>query len=575
MYETVDKYIYKIGENNYRIKIKKKDSETGLELNISKNYNATLEEIKKIRDNFINDFDEKIILALKEKRANTPIVKEKFKIELVDKYIYLVDRGKYRIRIKKGSRGEIGYYTFTETIEGSLSDARKIRDRKLAELKLYTKPPSDRGNITLEDFVKVFFENYTSGYSPTTLFNMKNKIKYYILPSLGKYKLNKINVLLLQNFVSGLLKQKKKNSNELISKTTANTIYRTLRNLLNRAVDWEYIEKNPLLKVRPPSVSKREKNTLNLEELSEVIKYLKKEHIELQCLAIIVITTGIRRGELLGIHLEDIDLDENVFYIRHNIVRDGNNHKVIEISPKTKESIREVPFPNLCKDILIEYLKYREEKMKLVNLVNPKSKDIKNIFTNDYGNYMNPDYPSKKWKEFLKKNGLKVITMHEIRHSYCSLQVNDNKELGIKDVAVLLGHSQLSTTFHYSHSNRDKKEKVLSIFEKLEDGKNFDISVILSICKNKLYCSSSKIQELVEYIVNDKKLSYLEKYQICRMKLIEQYSEINLINDNMVDINNVFDWLEEIGVKYGKEIYIKKEDVVEDIEKDKIKSISI
>ena len=59
------------------------------------------------------------------------------------------------------------------------------------------------------------------------------------------------------------------------------------------------------------------------------------------------------------------------------------------------------------------------------------------------------------------------------------------------------------------------------------------------------------------------------------MKLIEQYSEINLINDNMVDINNVFDWLEEIGVKYGKEIYIKKEDVVEDIEKDKIKSISI
>lgn len=575
MYETIDKYIYKIGENNYRIKIQKKDNETGLELKISKNYFGNIEEVKKIRDDYINNYDEKVIIAKKNSKTNKSLKKEIQKNELVDKYIYLIDRGKYRIRIKKGTKGEIGYYNFSETITGSLSDARKIRDRKLAELKLYKKPPSDRGNITLEDFVKVFLENYSSGYSPTTLFNIKNKIKYYILPSLGKYKLNKLNVLLLQNFVSNLLKQKKKNSNEIISKTTANTIYRTLRNLLNRAVDWEYIDANPLLKVKAPSVSKKEKNTLNLEELSEVIKYLKKENIELQCLAIIVITTGIRRGELLGIHLEDIDLEENLFHIRHNIVRDGTNHKVIEISPKTRESIREVPFPNICKEILIEYLKYRNKKLDLIKLANPKYKEINNIFTNEIGNFMNPDYPSKKWKEFLSKNNLKVITMHEIRHSYCSLQVNDNKELGIKDVAVLLGHSQLSTTFHYSHSNRDKKDKVLSIFEKLEEGKNFDISAILSICKNKLYCASSKIQELVEYIVDNDKLSYLEKYQICRLKLLDQYSELSLINDEMVELDNVFDWLEEIGTKYGKEIYIRKEENLETIENDKIKSISI
>ena len=62
MYEKVEKYIYKIGENNYRIKIKKKDKKTGAKLDVSQNYKLSLEEVIKIRDKFLEEYEEQITL---------------------------------------------------------------------------------------------------------------------------------------------------------------------------------------------------------------------------------------------------------------------------------------------------------------------------------------------------------------------------------------------------------------------------------------------------------------------------------------------------------------------------------
>ena len=71
----------------------------------------------------------------------------------------------------------------------------------------------------------------------------------------------------------------------------------------------------------------------------------------------------------------------------------------------------------------------------------------------------------KLYKEFRIKYKLKDVTVHGLRHSYCSAQVNENPNLSICDVSKLMGHSQISTTLKYSHVTKSKKEEVYSIFQ--------------------------------------------------------------------------------------------------------------
>ena len=554
MYEKIDKYIYKIGENKYRIKIQKKDSKSQEEINFSKNYECSVEEVKIIRDKILEEYENKIQRFLNDNKQSN-----KQKIKYIEKYIYQLNKNKYRIQIKKGTKGELGYCNICNTIEGTLSDARKLRNKILAELILNKRTSFDKGNITFENFVKIFLDNQLPNYSPTTIGGVINKVNYYLLPELGKYKLNKIDVLLLQKYINSLSKKKNhQNKDKYISTTTANGVYRLLRNILNRAVDWEYIEKNPLLKIKAPVIQKAEKNTISIDEMNEFIEHLNKEPISFKCMIFIIITTGARRGEMLGIHCDEIDLKNNIINIKHNVVRDTQKHKIVEKNPKTKESIREIPFPEITKKVLLEYLNYRKEQIEFIKKLNPKYNEIENLFFNENGNLVNPDYPTVKWKKFLERNKLKKVTIHELRHSYCTMQVNDNKELGIKDVSTLMGHSQLSTTFHYSHHNRDKNKQVLSIFDEIDNGKKFELMTALSICKKRQFTSKSKIEELVNYLVEDDTLPFSTKLDVCSEIIKEDYPSVNDIDINNIKQEEIFDWIENMEDKKSKYIYIRK-----------------
>ena len=70
----------------------------------------------------------------------------------------------------------------------------------------------------------------------------------------------------------------------------------------------------------------------------------------------IITTTEIRRSELLGLHIEDIELDNNVIKIRRNVTWDQFKKKNVELSLKTNSSNRDIPVPNICINSIKEYL---------------------------------------------------------------------------------------------------------------------------------------------------------------------------------------------------------------------------
>lgn len=580
MQEKVEKYIYFVSDNRYRVKFLKVDKEKNIRINFNQYINGSLEDAIKLRDeklkeNGLSLNDEKKSNDIFEEKTPTKKKETKPKKERkttinqatnkVDKYIYEIEKGKkYRIFIRKGgSNGQKGDY-YSAVYEGTLAQARKERDKKLAELKLKN-GKGNKGNIRFVEFARIYYKEYAEKeLSPTTVTGGKNELKNYVLPEIGNMPLNKIDALTIQRIINKLKERDKerldKNGNVVkLSPTSVNNVYRLLRKILNKAIAWDYIETNPVLKVKAPGVSKAEKESYNRDELIEILDILKKEDPLTETLFTISICTGVRRGELVGLHLEDIDFENNMIKVKRAVVWDKGNQRILEKATKTKGSVREVPVPLFCMEVIKEYLKLRERIIYGFKRKNRNYTPPRNLFLGKTGGIMFPDTPSSKWLDFRKRNPqIKDVSLHGLRHSYCSMQMNENPNLSPADVKKLMGHSQLSTTFIYTHSNEDKTEDAISVFEKyynFNGEKKVNFNEMLSLYTKMNFTTTSIIEELLDFLVttndNDE-----NKYNVIKDYIDKRYPVFKKIDISNVNIENVWDWLEMKKKQYGDEFLL-------------------
>lgn len=573
--ELNEKYIYKLSDNKYRIKFLKIEPGTKKRLYFNLNFEGTLEQAIELRNEKLKEFglelnkppkidifkeEEKVVKERKPRRQSAAAsCKNK-----VDKYIYeIVEGKKYRIFIRKGAtKGHKGDY-FSKVINGNLSKARKLRDDKLAELRLSKNQNKD--DITFIDFCRLYYKEYADKeLSPETVSGGKNELKNYVFPEIAYMPLKKIDVLTIQKLINKLKERNKERTNkngevEKLSSTTVNNVYRLLRKILNKAIAWEYIDSNPVVKVKAPGNSKTEKRSYNREELIEVLDLLKKEDIITECLFTIAICSGLRRGEIVGLHIDDINFVNNTISVNRAVVWDYKKSISIEKETKTKGSVRVVPVPLFCMEVIREYLKLRDRMISRFKKEYRNYKVIDNLFLNKYGKIMASDTASAKWGDFRKRHpNIKNVSLHGLRHSYCSMQMNENSNLSPADVQKLMGHSQLSTTYIYTHSNEDKNDAAVSVFDKYYNSnqeKKINFSEMLSLYTNQLFVSRNKYMELIEFCIPED-ISIIEKLEKIHNYIDNKYSFFKKINIDVVNISNIFDWLEEQKEMYGNEFII-------------------
>ena len=583
MQEKVDKYIYYISENRYRVKFLKVDKKRNIKIKFDQYINGSLEdainlrnnklkenglslEEEKKKDDFFADFDVKEKKQTKTNPTKTRSTVSVKNTKKVDKYLYEIEKGKkYRIFIRKGgSNGQKGEY-YSKVFEGTLAQAKKERDRRLAELKLKN-GKSDKGNIRFIDFVRIYYKEYAEvELSPTTVASGKSSLRTYILPEIANYPLNKIDVLVIQKIINNLKdrdkeRKEKDGSVKKLSETTVNGVYRLLRKILNKAVAWDYIETNPVLKVKTPEVSKKEKQSYNREELMKILDLLKEEGLLIEAMFTISICTGLRRGEILGLHIDDIDFINNSISVKRAVVWDKEKQKIVEKDTKTKNSVRDVPIPLFCTEIIKEYFKLRERIIQRFKRKNSNYNPPKNLFLSKYGGIMFPDTVSSKWIDFRKRHPeIRNVSLHGLRHSYCTMQMNENPKLSPADVQKLMGHSQLSTTFIYTHSNEDKMQDAISVFDKYYNVKGevkTTFNQMLSLYTGINFAPTKEINTLLQYAVNtdgedkESKLFKIQKY------IDNRYPIFKKINIEEIDFNNVWDKLEYYKEKYGNEFIL-------------------
>lgn len=315
--------------------------------------------------------------------------KDKYHI-LVDKYIYKTYNNKYRLFIRNGD------YYFS-SMYNTLQEAKHVRKIKMSE-KVLVINKKIRNNATVNEFVNIWISLYCmKELKTTTTYSMKHTLDRYILPEIGKHKINQITPLQLQNFFASLRDKDNFNLTDKVSDKTVYRVYKIMRNMFNKATEWNFVSENPISHVRIKKVKHR-----------ETIIYSK--------------------SELLGLHIDDINLINKTIIINRNLNYDKFNHKYIEVPPKTNASYRIIPIPNNMVEILNEYLKYRFT-IKINSEI---------LFVNNNGRRIGFDLLIYRWNKFINKYNLKRVTLHGLRHSYCSMQINDNKYLNIPMVSKLM-----------------------------------------------------------------------------------------------------------------------------------------
>lgn len=204
---------------------------------------------------------------------------------------------------------------------------------------------------TVGNWLEVWYENYAKiKMRPSTYLIYHGYIENHIKPQLSKIPLNDLTTLHLQQLYKKLLAEGRverieaqKQPKGLSAKTVRN-IHQIISSALKLAVEQRLIAHNPADGCALPKAERKEMQTLPVEQLTSFLREAKDSGVF--ALYYIDLTTGLRRGELLGLKWSDIDLEKGDLRVQRQIGRiDG---KIIEMPPKTKKRLPHVAAVGGC-----------------------------------------------------------------------------------------------------------------------------------------------------------------------------------------------------------------------------------
>ena len=183
-------------------------------------------------------------------------------------------------------------------------------------------------------------------------------------------------------------------------------------------------------------------DALTQEQTREFLKAIESCPLDFRCMLYLLITTGIRRGECMGLKWKDIDEETSVLSVERNVTYTPKDGLIVS-TPKTINSIRTIPLMPSVLHLLSEY----RAGVKQQN----QGKDLTEafIFSNAEDIYTprTPDSLTRHLKRFMTKHDLPDLSPHDLRHTCATLLLANGAD--IKSVQDILGHADASTTLNF------------------------------------------------------------------------------------------------------------------------------
>lgn len=277
--------------------------------------------------------------------------------------------------------------------------------------------------------------------------NRYKELTTRIYDEIGHIKLKELRVDHLNDLYTKLSQNgvNKRTGGKLSNKTILEH-HRLISTVLEQACKENLVPFNVAKKATLPKAEQKEVNYFQPEQIQAIVEALNHEPIKWKTLVHLLIITGARRGEILGLKWKNIDFKNNRIYICNNILY-SPDIGVYEDTPKTEKSKRYVSLPSDTMQLLKDYKKYQTaERLRLGSYYQNRGF----VFTNEAGNPLHPGSVTHYLRNFSKEYNLPHINAHAFRHTMASMLYFN----GIDSVSIShrLGHAQVSTTANiYAH----------------------------------------------------------------------------------------------------------------------------
>lgn len=299
----------------------------------------------------------------------------------------------------------------------------------------------EKNNITLYELAKEIIEDKKKSNEiiSNTYKRATYTLKYIENGYISNMEIQKIKSSDIKNYLHTVT---------CYANSTIEKIYQLLGQAFRRAVDRNYIIKNPMLaeEVKRPKSDKQDKEvvSLSLVEQKKLLEVITSERTIYNNIILLMLFSGMRIGEVLAIKTDDID--ENYIYISQTMTRDENDKTVLGKNVKTKKSRRPFFISKEVRYILDICLSDKVENEDNLLFYDAKNKEIiKPYEINSYLKRLNEKY-----------NIAKNLHNHMLRHTYATRCIEAG--MNIKVLSKKLGHKDIETTLNTYASVLDKFE---------------------------------------------------------------------------------------------------------------------
>ena len=307
-----------------------------------------------------------------------------------------------------------------------------------------------KNDMTFKELSDIWFEQYNPTATERWHYHNGLTVKNHLLPYIGGMKVRDLRQIHLQSIISSLAKKD-------YSTHTMRDIKQIAARIMKVAVDSDLIVKNPFSGVSIPSKEPNARQPLSPEQIKLVTENWRGHRMGLPVM--IMLYAGLRRGEMLALQWEDVDIDKKLIHVTKSLSLLKNTATIK--APKTKAGCRNVPIPNVLLAPLIEV-------KKTSGVICPSVDGELMTFTaykrawDSYMNYLNVCAGGfiSDCKQRPRIQKMEPFTAHMLRHTYATMLFEANVD--VKSAQKFLGHSSVEVTLSiYTHLTQFKEDAAI------------------------------------------------------------------------------------------------------------------
>jgi len=319
-------------------------------------------------------------------------------------------------------------------------------ERALAELLVALEHGTavDPSRQTLVAYLDDWLAAVAPSLRPTTADLYRGAVRNWIAPRIGGLAVQAVTPKHLQDLYTELLESGRTDGTGGLSPRSVRLAHQVLHLALDRAADWRLIARNPAAaKLDLPRMARRTMETWTADEARRFLAATAGERHGVAWA--LMLSTGLRRGEVLGLRWDDVDFDAGRLAVTQTLVVAAN--KVYLSEPKTAAGRRAVSLhPEMVAGLRRRRTAQKEERL----FAGPAWQEGNLVFTTALGTLIHPRNLSRDFQAAIRRAGVPPIRLHDLRHTAATLALVGGAHP--KQVQEMLGHARVAITLDvYSH----------------------------------------------------------------------------------------------------------------------------